>query len=90
MKTSSQSFRLILCASILFLGHNAASQKPISGNKVSTNLLRFKNYSYVDRQGTGIEAFSFLMPSDWEFEGGIHWILDNPAQDAQPDERSGE
>jgi hypothetical protein len=26
-----------------------------------------------------MEAFSFLMPSDWKFEGGMKWILDNPA-----------
>jgi hypothetical protein len=79
MKPFSYSFRPILCASILFLGQYAASQKLTPGNKISVNPLRFKNYSYVDRQGTGIEAFSFLMPSDWEFEGGIRWILDNPA-----------
>jgi hypothetical protein len=33
----------------------------------------------VDKEGTGLEAFSFLMPSDWKFEGGMRWILDNPA-----------
>lgn len=79
MKPFSYSSRLILCVLILFLDHFASSQKVIPGNKAGTNLLRFKNYSYVDRQGTGIEAFSFLMPSDWKFEGGIQWILDNPA-----------
>ena len=42
-------------------------------------VLSLKKYTYADRQGTGIDAFSFLMPSDWEFEGGIQWILDNPA-----------
>jgi hypothetical protein len=79
MNPFSYSSRLILCVSILFLGHFAFSQKVTPGNKAGTNLLRFKNYSYVDRQGTGIVAFSFLMPSDWKFEGGIQWILDNPA-----------
>ena len=69
----------MLLVSMLFLCRYASSQKSAAGTKVSANLLRFKNYSYVDQQGTGIEAFSFLMPSDWKFEGGMQWILDNPA-----------
>lgn len=45
-------------------------------------IIKFRKFSYIDRQGTGIEAFSFLMPSDWRFEGGMEWILDNPAMPA--------
>lgn len=79
MRPFYYSFRLMLLVSMLFLCRYASSQKSAAGTKVSANLLRFKNYSYVDQQGTGIEAFSFLMPSDWKFEGGMQWILDNPA-----------
>lgn len=79
MRPFNYSFRLMLLVSMLFLCRYASSQKSAAGTKVSANLLRFKNYSYVDQQGTGIEAFSFLMPSDWKFEGGMQWILDNPA-----------
>jgi len=43
------------------------------------NMIRLKKYSYIDQQGTGIQAFSFLMPADWQFYGGMKWILDNPA-----------
>jgi hypothetical protein len=46
------------------------------------NVIKFKQYSCVDRQGTGGEAFSFLMPVDWVFDGGITWILDNPGMPA--------
>lgn len=42
-------------------------------------MLKFKQYTYVDKEGAGIDAFSFLMPSDWQFEGDLRWILDNPA-----------
>jgi hypothetical protein len=28
------------------------------------NLFKFKKFSYIDQQGTGSEAFSFLMPVD--------------------------
>ncbi len=45
-------------------------------------VLKFKKFSYIDQQGAGMEAFSFLMPSDWKFEGGMEWILDNPAMPA--------
>lgn len=44
-------------------------------------MLKFKRFAYVDVQGTGTEAYSFLMPSDWNFEGGITWI---PQQTAMP------
>lgn len=72
-------FRLILLVSFLLVCQFASSQKP--GNTVtkSANVVHFKSYIYVDQQGTGIEAFRFLMPSDWRFEGGMHWIMDNPA-----------
>jgi hypothetical protein len=78
MKNLQFIFKLMLVASVLFSCGNSSS----STNKAADNkgkVLRFKKYSYIDKQGTGLEAFSFLMPSDWAFEGGITWILDNPA-----------
>ena len=30
----------------------------------------------------GIEAFSVLIPADWQFSGGINWLLDNPGMPA--------
>jgi hypothetical protein len=44
--------------------------------------IRFKTLSYIDREGIGIEAFKILIPSDWQFEGGIKWILNNPGMPA--------
>jgi len=44
--------------------------------------LRFRSEVCVDRQGTGIEAFRMLVPSDWSFEGGVTWLLDNPGMPA--------
>lgn len=44
--------------------------------------LKFRKFSYIDNTGTGLEAFSFLMPSDWQFEGGITWLLDVPMMPA--------
>ena len=34
---------------------------------------------YFDRQAAGIEAFRVLVPERWETQGGIQWVLDNPA-----------
>lgn len=44
--------------------------------------VRYKSFRYVDRDGIGTEAFRFLMPADWQFEGGIRWVLDNPGMPA--------
>ncbi|MCD6385786.1 hypothetical protein J7M23_08415 [Candidatus Sumerlaeota bacterium] len=58
-----------------------------NGQKISiqshpAKINRFKTFIYIDRQGIGIEAFRLLIPSDWKFEGGIRWLLDNPGMPA--------
>lgn len=45
-------------------------------------MIRFKTFNYIDKNGIGIEAFRMLIPSNWQFEGGIKWILNNPAMPA--------
>jgi hypothetical protein len=49
---------------------------------VTGNVTRLKTVSVVDQQGIGIEAFSLLVPVDWQFEGEIKWVLDNPGMPA--------
>jgi hypothetical protein len=44
--------------------------------------LRLKMISYVDQQGVGVEAFRMLIPADWEFEGGVQWLMNNPGTPA--------
>jgi hypothetical protein len=79
MKSHHYPFRMMLLASLLLLSKFTSSQQSPAGNIADANILRFQKYTYIDQQGTGIEAFTFLMPSDWKFEGGMQWILDNPA-----------
>ncbi len=57
-----------------------ASDRKIS--QKAGNVLKFKKFSYIDHQGTGSEAFSFLMPVDWTFKGGLIWLTDNPGMPA--------
>jgi len=78
MKTMQFIFPVMLAASVFFSCGSSSSSNKVTGNDPS-KVLRFKKYTYIDQQGTGLPAFSFLMPSDWAFEGGITWILDNPA-----------
>ena len=44
--------------------------------------MRFKAFSCVDAQGIGCEAFRLLIPAGWEFNGGVHWLLNNPGMPA--------
>lgn len=44
--------------------------------------MRLKQFSYTDAQGTGLELFRMLVPVGWHFEGGCHWLLDNPGMPA--------
>jgi hypothetical protein len=61
---------------------NAASGEEAAATAQSKVALKFKTVSYVDRQGIGIEAFRMLIPTDWSFEGGIRWLLENPGMPA--------
>ncbi|MDI6794732.1 MAG: hypothetical protein QME81_18005 [bacterium] len=68
---------------------NKETEKTSTQPGVSSNpgvpakeIIRFKTFSYIDKQGIGIEAFRMLIPSDWQFEGEIKWVLDNPGMSA--------
>lgn len=44
--------------------------------------IKFTLFKYIDNDGIGIEAFSFLKPSEWHVEGGVKWVPDNPGMPA--------
>ena len=78
MKTHFRTIHLFLILALMLSFGNARVNKTCQNND---SLLKFKRFAYIDTQGTGLEAYSFLMPSDWMFEGGIRW---NPEQVAMP------
>jgi hypothetical protein len=56
--------------------------KPSGGSSSTSNTgtaVKYKTVSFVDSEGIGTKAFSMLIPVDWQSEGSIDWILDNPA-----------
>ncbi len=61
-----------------------STSRPVSPSAAAkaAQIVKLKTVRYVDTQGIGTEAFSMLVPSDWQFEGGITWVLDNPAMPA--------
>jgi hypothetical protein len=67
---------LVLVVFVLSAGTGIKKEAATAG---PADVLKFRNFSYIDQQCTGIEVFRFLMPVDWQFEGEIRWILDNPA-----------
>lgn len=79
MKPFFISGRLILMLSILVSCGSSGSDNNRLLDISPGNTLHFKKYIFNDTQGTGLDAFSFLMPLDWQFEGEMNWILDNPA-----------
>jgi hypothetical protein len=50
--------------------------------------IRLKRISCVDQlasegtRGIGSEVFSMLIPADWQFEGGVRWVMNNPGMPA--------
>ena len=78
MKTHIKPINMFLILA-LFISFGLANKNTSGQN--NENVLKFKKFAYIDTQGTGLEAFSFLMPSDWKFEGSIKW---NPEQVAMP------
>jgi hypothetical protein len=60
-----------------------SSTKSVSiTNIASGTVIKLKTISFVDQQGIGTEAFKMLIPMDWQYEGGIQWVLDNPGMPA--------
>jgi hypothetical protein len=56
-----------------------------TGSTTSTatgTVIKLKTISFVDQQGMGTEAFNMLIPTDWQYEGGIQWLPDNPGMPA--------
>jgi hypothetical protein len=74
----------IMCTSNTGQGSQAQDKGMTKGSppQQKENVIKFKKYSCIDQQGTKGEAFSFLMPVDWVFNGGIIWLLDNPGMPA--------
>jgi hypothetical protein len=50
--------------------------------------VKYQTASFIDSQGIGTKAFTMLIPSDWQAEGNIRWVLDNPAMPAYGDFRA--
>lgn len=77
---------MILLGSMMFSGIATAAQKnavvPKAAAPAQGTTMRMQKFSCVDRGGIGTEAFSFLMPAGWRFDGGVKWVLDNPVMPA--------
>lgn len=77
-------FLLVFCGIVTLPGcRNKMNNTEISGKKKNkTESLKFTTYRCIDQHGTGVEAFHFLIPENWKFEGGVTWVYDKPAMPA--------
>jgi hypothetical protein len=58
-------------------------QAAAASRRTEGAMIRLKTHHVVDAQGIGLEAFSLLIPAEWETQGGIRWPLQNPAMPAE-------
>jgi hypothetical protein len=82
-----------LAGAYILLTQQAASSQggpygPPSSSSTEGVTVRYKTVSFVDTEGIGTKAFSMLIPNDWQSEGSINWILDNPAMPVGGDFRA--
>ena len=71
---------IITVAGVIVILRNDESQgDPYEHSSNEGTLVIYKTVDFVDSEGIGTKAFSMLIPRDWESEGSIKWILDNPA-----------
>ena len=66
---------------VIVVGGLSGCQENTPGDN-DTEVVKYKTASYVDIEGIGTTAFSLLIPSNWQFEGNVDWIFDNPAMPA--------
>ncbi len=75
---------VVLSGAYILLTQQPASPQggpygPPSSSSTEDETVTYKTASFVDTQGIGTKAFTMLIPIDWQSEGNIKWILDNPA-----------
>ena len=54
----------------------------------AATIVKYKTVNFIDSEGIGTKAFTMLIPSNWQSEGNIRWVLDNPAMPAYGDFRA--
>ncbi|MBC7232248.1 MAG: zinc ribbon domain-containing protein [Chloroflexi bacterium] len=70
------------CGSRLIRRHVGTQREAEGSQEAFVQGMHLKLLSCVDTQGIGIEAFRMLIPSGWEFAGGVHWLMNNPGMPA--------
>jgi len=78
---ASASTKTVASASVATTTSSKTPAKTTSNSTTGT-FIKLKTISYVDQRGIGTEAFKLLIPTDWQFDGGIQWALDNPGMPA--------
>lgn len=83
----------IIALAVIYVVFNQRAERseggpygPPSSNDGAT--VRYKTANFIDSQGIGTKAFSMLIPSDWQSQGTISWIFDNPAMPVAGDFRA--
>jgi hypothetical protein len=79
---------IIAVAGVIVILSNDESQGGPYGPASNENTVVYKTVNFVDSKGIGTKAFSMLIPRDWESEGNITWIYDNPAMPVAGDFRA--
>jgi len=75
----SEGGQRIVCA---YCGSTLVRRGEVEASTTPGWGVHYKTITCVDQQGIGIEAFRMLIPAGWEFEGGVHWLLNNPVMPA--------
>jgi DNA-directed RNA polymerase subunit RPC12/RpoP len=69
------------CGTRLIRQSISSSSSP-SAPPVMMKGMKFSTVTRKDLQGTGMNAFRLLIPSGWQFQGGVSWLNDNPGMPA--------
>ncbi len=79
-QTNSPNITCAYCGTH-FIQHNPpAPSSPQTSSLIQG--IKFTPCVCMDSEGTSLEAFRFLIPTGWEFRGGVTWISDNPGMPA--------
>ena len=73
---------IVICMIVVIVVGGLSGCQENTPGDTDTEVVQYKTASYVDTEGIGTTAFSLLIPSNWEFEGNVEWIFDNPVMPA--------
>ncbi len=85
LPTQGEILECVYCGARVMLRPSEATRQKMATEQAGgkeVNGVLIKPFAYIDPQAS-LEAFSLLVPQNWQVHGGITWVMERPAAPVQ-------